>query len=55
MEVRAKKKERNQEEFLALEQILKDEDLSFDEIMSGLVDGRQDGGIDGFYIFINGH
>lgn len=42
-------------EFLALEQILKDEDLSFDEIMSGLVDGRQDGGIDGFYIFINGH
>lgn len=42
-------------EFLALEQILKDEDLSFEEIMSGLVDGRQDGGIDGFYIFINGH
>ncbi|WP_336931068.1 AIPR family protein [Acinetobacter tandoii] len=42
-------------EFLALEQILKDEDLSFDEITSGLVDGRQDGGIDGFYIFINGH
>src|SRR5690606_25688292 len=42
-------------EFLAFEQILKDEDLSFDEIMSGVVDGRQDGGIDAFYIFINGH
>lgn len=42
-------------EFLASEQILKDFDLSTDEILSGSVDGRNDGGIDGFYIFVNGH
>lgn len=42
-------------EFLAFEQILKDEDLSIEEINSGIVDGRGDGGIDGFYVFINGH
>jgi hypothetical protein len=42
-------------EFLAMEQILKNEDLSVEELLSGIVDGRQDGGIDGFFIFINGH
>ncbi|KJZ36413.1 AIPR family protein [Pseudomonas fluorescens] len=42
-------------EFLAFEQILKDYALSKDEIESGWVDGRNDGGIDGFYIVINGH
>lgn len=42
-------------EFLAFEQILKDEDLSIDEIQSGIVDGKADGGIDGFFIFVNGH
>lgn len=42
-------------EFFACEQILRDVDLSHDEINSGLVDGRDDGGIDGFYILINGH
>lgn len=42
-------------EYFAFEQILKDYDLSFDEIISGSVDGRNDGGIDGFFIFINGH
>lgn len=42
-------------EFLAFEQILKDEDVSFEEIVSGIVDGKADGGIDGFYIFVNGH
>ena len=26
-----------------------------DEILSGFIDGRQDGGIDGFYIVVNGH
>jgi len=41
-------------EFLAFEQILKDADLSKDEIEIGSVDGRNDGGIDGFFILING-
>ena len=42
-------------EYLAFEQILKDEDLSREEIESGSIDGRQDGGIDGFFIVVNGH
>lgn len=42
-------------EFLVLEQVVKEYDLSGDEINSGWIDGRQDGGIDGFYIFVNGH
>lgn len=42
-------------EFFSIEQTLKEFDLSRDEILNGIVDGRQDGGIDGLYIFINGH
>lgn len=42
-------------EFLSNEQILKDLDLSGDEIISGIVDGKDDGGIDSFYIFVNGN
>ncbi|MFC1678055.1 AIPR family protein [Planctomycetota bacterium] len=42
-------------EYLAFEQILKDNDLSREEIDNGTVDGRNDGGIDGFFILINGH
>lgn len=42
-------------EYLAFEQLLKDYDLSLDEIKSGSIDGRNDGGIDGFFIFVNGH
>jgi hypothetical protein len=42
-------------EYLAFEQILKDADLSKDEIEEGTVDGRNDGGIDGFFILVNGH
>lgn len=42
-------------EYLAFEQILKDYDLSSDEILYGSVDGRNDGGIDGFFILVNGH
>jgi hypothetical protein len=42
-------------EFLAFEQITKDYDLSSDETLTGAIDGRADGGIDGFYIFVNGH
>jgi hypothetical protein len=36
------------------EQLLKHFDLSYDEIESGNVDGGGDGGIDGFFIFVNG-
>lgn len=42
-------------EYLAFEQILKDYDLSFDEILHGSIDGRQDGGVDGFFVLVNGH
>lgn len=42
-------------EYFAFEQILKDYDLSNEEIIFGSIDGRNDGGIDGFFIFINGH
>lgn len=42
-------------EYLACEQILKDFDLTNDEILKGTIDGRQDGGIDGFFILVNGH
>jgi hypothetical protein len=42
-------------EYFAFEQILKDYDLTTDELQAGSVDGRNDGGIDGFFIFINGH
>lgn len=42
-------------EQLALEQLLKDYDLSSDEIAVGWVDGADDGGIDGAYIFVNGY
>lgn len=46
-----------QSEFFELftsEQILKDQDLSYEEIESGLVGEGQDGGIDGFYLLVNG-
>lgn len=42
-------------EYFAFEQALKDFDLSQEELLAGSVDGRDDGGIDGFYIFVNGH
>ncbi|MDM5077388.1 AIPR family protein [Aeromonas media] len=42
-------------EYLAFEQILKNYDLSGEEITYGSIDGRNDGGIDGFFIFVNGH
>ncbi len=41
-------------EYFALEQILKNYDLSKEKIELGWLDGRGDGGIDGIYIFING-
>lgn len=42
-------------EYLSFAQILKDYDLSPDEINLGSVDGENDGGIDGFFVFVNGH
>lgn len=42
-------------EFLAMEQILKDYDFTSDEVLSGSIDGRGDGGIDGIFIIVNGH
>lgn len=42
-------------EFLVLDQLLKDYDIGADDIEQGWIDGRDDGGIDGFYIFVNGH
>lgn len=42
-------------EFLANEQILKDFALSSDDILGGIVDGRNDGGIDAIYVIVNGH
>ncbi|SLM49945.1 Abortive infection phage resistance protein [Nitrospira japonica] len=42
-------------EYLGCEQILKDYDLSQEEIEAGWVDGEKDGGIDGFFTFVNGY
>lgn len=42
-------------EIFCAEQILKNYDLSLEEIESGITDGCNDGGIDGFYIFVNGN
>jgi AIPR protein len=42
-------------EFLVFEQVLKDYDLSREELESGWVDGRDDGGVDGFFTIVNGH
>lgn len=42
-------------ELFAVEEILKDLDLTREEIFSGLVDGRGDGGLDAVYIVVNGH
>ena len=41
-------------ERFAMSEILKNYDLNDKELDNGLVDGQDDGGIDGFYIFING-
>lgn len=42
-------------ELFAFEQLLKGYDLSYEELEAGWVDGRDDGGIDGFFILVNGH
>ncbi len=42
-------------EYFATEQILKDYAFSKEQILSGSVDGRNDGGIDEFFVLVNGH
>lgn len=41
-------------ESFAFSEILKPFDLTEKELQNGIVDGSDDGGIDGFYIFVNG-
>lgn len=41
-------------EVFCAEQLLKDYDLSYDEIQDGIVDGEHDGGVDSIYCFVNG-
>ena len=40
-------------ERFSIRQILKDADLSDDELESGIVAGGDDGGVDGMYFFVN--
>ena len=42
-------------EWLSIQQILKDYDLSDDQLESGWIDGQHDGGIDAIYLLVNGH
>lgn len=42
-------------EDFAISEVLKNYDLSHDQIIDGLVDGGDDGGIDGLYFFVNGN
>lgn len=42
-------------EYLATEQILKDYAFTKDQLQSGCVDGHNDGGIDEFFVLVNGH
>ena len=42
-------------EFFTTEQVLKDFIFSREELLQGSVDGRNDGGIDEFYVIVNGH
>lgn len=41
-------------EIFTFEQVLKKYDLSYEELISGKMGGSDDGGIDGFFTFING-
>jgi hypothetical protein len=41
-------------EVFCAEQLLKDHDLSYEEIEDGIVDGEHDGGVDAVYSFVNG-
>ncbi|RTM07838.1 MAG: abortive phage resistance protein [Hyphomicrobiales bacterium] len=41
-------------EIFSVEQVLKNFDLSYDDVQAGIVDGEHDGGIDSAYSFVNG-
>ena len=41
-------------EIFAAQEIVKDYDLSYEEIESGIVGGADDGGVDAIYAFVNG-
>jgi len=41
-------------EIFVAEQVLKDYDLGYNEIESGIIGGGNDGGIDSFYVLVNG-
>lgn len=41
-------------EIFCAEQLLKDFELSYDELQEGIVDGEHDGGVDSFFAFANG-
>ena len=41
-------------EVFSAEQILKNQDLGYDELLDGVIGGGRDGGIDYIYMFING-
>lgn len=41
-------------ELFVFDQILKDYDLSYEELETGWTDGGDDGGIDGFYVLVDG-
>ncbi len=41
-------------ELFSFDQILKDYDPSFEELESGWTDGGNDGGLDGFFVFVDG-
>lgn len=40
-------------EIFCSDNILKNFDLSFDQVTNGIIDGAHDGGIDGAYVFVN--
>lgn len=40
-------------ELFSAEQVLKDDDLSYEELSNGIIDGWGDGGIDSIYFFVN--
>ena len=42
-------------ELFCFDQILKDFDLSYEELETGWTDGGDDGGVDGFFTFVNDH
>ena len=41
-------------ELFCFEQLLKDYELSYEELEAGWTDGPEDGGVDGFYVFVDG-